>query len=43
MTGVGEWAVSFNKAREAVGNLTLEEKVCLLKLRWPDVTCADYS
>lgn len=27
MTGVGDWAVAFNKARDAVANLTLGEKV----------------
>lgn len=32
MTGVGDWAISFEKARDAVGNLTLEKKVCLIIL-----------
>jgi hypothetical protein len=27
MTGVGDWAIAFNKARDAVANLTLSDKV----------------
>ncbi|KAK0388256.1 hypothetical protein NLU13_4501 [Sarocladium strictum] len=29
MTGVGDWALGFNKARDAVANLTLEDKIKL--------------
>lgn len=29
MTGQGKWAEAFGKAREMVGKMTLEEKVCL--------------
>jgi beta-glucosidase len=27
MTGLGEWAVAFNKARDLVSQMTLEEKI----------------
>jgi hypothetical protein len=40
MTGVGEWATSFNKAREMVSQMTLEEKVCGFITYLPLATCA---
>ena len=30
MTGEGKWAEAFGMAREMVGKMTLEDKVCLL-------------